>query len=86
MGVKEFKDRIASDTSFANKFSRVQTPEDLVKLANQEGFSFTVDDVRNNTELSDSELKSTVGGADVLASTYFVSTGTVFAKNYFVQK
>lgn len=85
-GVKEFKQKIIKDQQFAKKFEGVKTPEELVSLANNEGFNFTVNDVKNNTELTEEELNAVAGGASVFANTYFVSTGSVFAKSYFVTK
>jgi predicted ribosomally synthesized peptide with nif11-like leader len=83
-GVKAFKEKIIQDEAFGQKFSEVQTPEELVTLAKAEGFDFSVDDVKNNTELTDAELSAVAGGA-IMANTYFVNKGgSVFAKTYFV--
>lgn len=85
MGVREFKEKIAADQAFAAKFENVKTAEDLVKIAAEEGFNFTVDDVKNNTELIDAELEAVAGGTSIFAKTYFVSPSTIFAKTYFVK-
>jgi predicted ribosomally synthesized peptide with nif11-like leader len=85
-GVKEFKEKVIQDEGFAKKFSDVQSPEALVSLAKDNGFDFTVDDVKNNTELTETELNAVAGGASILANTYFVSPGSVFAKNYFISR
>lgn len=85
MGVKEFKEKIAADADFAAKFENVKTAEELVELATKEGYSFTVDDVKSNTELIDAELEAVAGGATIFAKTYFVTSSTIFAKTYFVE-
>lgn len=86
MGLKEFKEKIIKDEAFAKKFEDVTSPEDLVSKASAEGFTFTVDDVKNNSELTEAELDAAAGGKSIFASTYFVNENTVFAKNYFVTK
>ena len=86
MGLKEFKEKIMRDEAFAKKFEGVTTPEDLVAKASAEGFTFTVDDVKNNSELTEAELQATAGGKSIFAVTYFVTAGSIFAKTYFVTK
>jgi predicted ribosomally synthesized peptide with nif11-like leader len=85
-GVKAFKEKIIKDEAFAKKFENVGTPEGLVSAAKAEGFDFTVEDVKNNTELTEIELSAVAGGASILAKTYFVTNGSVFAGGYFVNK
>lgn len=86
MGVKEFKEKIVADKDFAAKFENIETAEELVKKASEEGFNFTVDDVKKNTELIDEELETVAGGASIMAGTYFVGGSSIFAKSYFVKK
>lgn len=86
MGVKEFKERIIKDPKFAAKFANVKKPEEVVTLAKEAGFNFTVEDIKHNTELTATELEGAAGGATIFAQTYFVSNSTIFAKNYFVIK
>ena len=90
-GLRAFKERIMNDKSFASKFSGVSSPEEVVSMAAREGFTFTVADVKNNTELTDAELSGVAGGSNtVLADGYFVNSGgggaTIFAPGYFVKK
>jgi len=85
MGVKEFKEKIIADPAFAAKFANVKSAEELVSLAKKEGFTFTVEDVKNNTELTAAELEGAAGGATIFAETYFVTNATIFAKTYFVE-
>lgn len=90
MSIKAFKEKIITDSEFAKKFEGVTTPEELVKIAGQNGFSFTVEDVKANAELTDEELEAVAGGSTIFAKTYFVTSNsgnaTIFAKNYFVKK
>jgi predicted ribosomally synthesized peptide with nif11-like leader len=85
-GVKAFKEKIIADEAFGKKFANVKTPEELVSLAKADGFDFTVEDIKNNTDLTDAELSAVAGGGSVFANTYFVTSGSVFAKSYFVTK
>lgn len=69
LGVKEFKEKFRADKVFAKKFENAKTPGDVVSLAGQEGFSFTVDDLVDaledtlkNRELTDAELDAVAGG------------------------
>ncbi len=73
MGVKEFKEKVMQDEAFAAKFKDAKTPEAVVAIAVQEGFTFTVEDIKNNTELTDAELESAAGGDSIFAKTYFVT-------------
>jgi predicted ribosomally synthesized peptide with nif11-like leader len=84
-GVKAFKEKIIQDEAFAKKFENVKTPEDVVSLAAKEGFSFTVEDVKNNTELTDVELKAVAGGSTIAGPGHFVVPGIIFAKSGFVK-
>ena len=74
MGFKEFKEKVMGDKAFAEKFKKAATPEEIVKMAAAAGYSFTVDDLKNNTELTDAELDAAAGGASIMAKTYFVRT------------
>ena len=73
MGFKEFKEKMVKDKAFAAKFKDVKDTAALVKLAKTEGFTFTVEDVKNNTELTGAELESVAGGDSIFAATYFVT-------------
>jgi predicted ribosomally synthesized peptide with nif11-like leader len=86
-GVKEFKEKIMSDEAFAKKFENVETPEDVVSIAAKEGFSFTADDVKNNTALTEIELKAVAGGAaaTIIKPGQFVKPGVIFASGGFVK-
>jgi predicted ribosomally synthesized peptide with nif11-like leader len=74
LGLKEFKEKLAKDEAFAKKFKEVTSLEQLLEIASADGFSFTVEDVKKNTELIDEELKNVVGGTVIFTSSYFVNT------------
>ena len=76
-GVKEFEEKIRADKVFAKKFENAKTPGDVVSLAGQEGFSFTVDDLVDaledalkNRELTEAELDAVAGGGSVNSVAY----------------
>ncbi len=83
MGLKEFKERIMTDEAYAKKYIDISSPEDLVEIASEDGYTFTVDDVKNNTELTDAELEAAAGGRSIMAKAYFVTSNSIFAKTYF---
>ena len=74
--LKEFKEKALGDEAFAGKFEGVTTPEELVEKAGKEGFAFTVEDVKNNTELTDAELAAVAGGG----------TSIILGRDYFIYK
>jgi predicted ribosomally synthesized peptide with nif11-like leader len=59
---KEFKEKIPGDAEFAKKYEDAATVADLVAPAAGDGFVFTEDDVKNDTELADAELRGVAGG------------------------
>ncbi len=75
MDLKGFKEKLLSDEAFAAKFANIDTPEALVELAAKEGFNFTVEDIINNTELTDAELEAAAGGID---SQFIIDLGNSF--------
>lgn len=85
MGVREFKEKIVADKDFAAKFENIETTEELVKKASEEGFDFTVDDVEKNTELIDQELDAVAGGRSIIGKHFFVTPSTIAGKTYFVK-
>jgi len=62
MDYKSFKDRIAKDKAFAKKFEGIEDIKKLIAEAEKKGFSFTEEDVRNESTLSESDLLSVAGG------------------------
>ena len=66
--------KIQGDTSLQEQLKAAATPDAVVVIAKEEGFSISVDDVENaRTELSDEELEGLAGGQDCFsdgAATY----------------
>ncbi len=62
MDFNDFRKALAADKAFAEKFAACKTPEALVEAAAREGYTFTVGDLKNNTEVSLEELKESTGG------------------------
>ena len=73
-GFKEFKEKVVSDKEFAAKVKALKSLEEAVELGKSEGYSFTADDVKNNTELTEAELAAVAGGAgiDVMVKANFI--------------
>ena len=65
MNYMDFRKRVAGDAAFRAKFDGCKTLEALVEAAAKEGYSFTADEVRNNTELLPEELMTAAGGINV---------------------
>ena len=72
MNYIDFRKKLVADADFAKKFSGAKTPAELIKLAAAEGYIFTEDDIKNNTELLPEELEMSAGGA-ICASNWFVT-------------
>lgn len=58
----DFRKKLVNDRDFAAKFKDCHTVEDLVAAAGREGFRFTAEEVRNNTEILPEELATVAGG------------------------
>ena len=58
----DFRKKAATDRSFAAKFEDCDSVEALVAAAAREGYSFTVEDIKNDTELLTEEVALAVGG------------------------
>lgn len=63
MDYKDFRRKLSTDTEFARKFDACETVEALIEAAAREGYSFTVEDVKNDTELLPEEAALVAGGA-----------------------
>lgn len=68
MDYTDFRKKLATDRDFAAKFIEYNTPEALVKAAAAEGYTFTVEDIKNNTDILPEELKIASGGINVANS------------------
>lgn len=77
MNYMDFRRKIVNDQKFSSKFANCKTAEELVKAAAEEGYQFTVDDIRNNTEILPEELAAAAGG---------INSTAVFAVTHIVKK
>jgi predicted ribosomally synthesized peptide with nif11-like leader len=73
-GFKEFKEKVVSDKGFAEKVKALKSVEAAVEFGKAEGYSFTADDVKNNSELTAAELEAVAGGAGswAMAKAWFI--------------
>ena len=62
MDYKDFRKKLATDSGFAAKFGEITDLDKLIEAAAAEGFSFTKQDVKNDTELLPEELAFATGG------------------------
>ena len=65
MNYMDFRKKLAGDAAFRAKFDGCKTLEALIEAAAREGYSFTADEVRDNTELLPEELTTAAGGLNV---------------------
>ena len=79
MNYADFRKKLVADLDFAKKFADCKTPADLVKVAAEEGFIFSEDDIKNNTELLPEELEKAAGGSWIASSDWFVGGGAIVA-------
>jgi len=61
----DFRKRMAGDAAFRAKFDGCETLDALIEAAAKEGYTFTAEEVRNNTELLPEELTTAAGGLNV---------------------
>ena len=57
---KEFKERM-HDEEFAKLFSNAETDQDIIKIAAEQGYEITKEDIQN-FEMTDEMLESVAGG------------------------
>ena len=70
MNYIDFRKKLATDQDFAAKFNDCATVEALVKAAAREGYSFTAEEVRNNTEILPEELATVAGGVSIAKNAF----------------
>jgi predicted ribosomally synthesized peptide with nif11-like leader len=76
-GFKEFKERVLSDKAFGEKVKALKSLEAAVELGKQEGYVFTVEEVKNNAELTEAELAAVAGGGSwAMAKAWFLQRST----------
>ena len=62
MDYRDFRKKLATDRDFAAKFKDCATLEALIEAAAREGYGFTAEEVRKNTEILPEELALATGG------------------------
>ena len=70
---RDFRAKLATDRDFAAKFKDCATVEALVEAAAREGYGFTAEEVRNNTEILPEELALTTGGLVICPAPDWIS-------------
>ena len=79
MNYMDFRKKLVSDCDFAAKFKDCHTVEDMVAAAGREGFRFTAEEVRNNTEILPEELATVAGGVHIARDAF--SSGPAIARS-----
>ena len=65
--LKAFLEKLQGDTSLQEKLKAASDADAVVSIAKEEGFSISVDDLKNaQSELSDEELEGVAGGAQCM--------------------
>ena len=65
--LKAFIAKAKDDQSIQEKLKEAKTADAVVSIAKEEGFSISVDDLKNaQSELSDEELEGVAGGAQCM--------------------
>ncbi len=65
MNYVDFRKRLAGDAAFRAKFEGCETLDALIEAAAREGYSFTAEEVRNDTDVLPEELSAAAGGINV---------------------
>ena len=73
---KEFKERM-HDEEFAKLFSNAETDEEIIKIAAEQGYEITKEDIEN-FEMTDEMLESVAGGK----GTTIISDGDIYVESY----
>jgi len=60
--IEAFLQAASSDATLQNKIKAAGDPESLVEIAQQAGFSISVDDIKGQSELSEEDLQGISGG------------------------
>ena len=76
MDYKSFKDRIRSDKAFSREFEGIEEVKELIAAAKKMGYSFTEEDVRNESILDETELASVAGGGVIQPADQVVNNYT----------
>ena len=69
--LKAFEEKVKADTSLQEKLNAPTTPEAVIEIAKDAGFSITAEDIQSmqsqSGEVSDRELEEAAGGLTVIA-------------------
>ncbi|QNI54259.1 nif11-like leader peptide domain protein [Synechococcus sp. BIOS-E4-1] len=60
--LKAFLQKVNGDANIQEKLKAAKSPEEVVKIAEETGYEFTVDQLSANVLLSEDELKDVAGG------------------------
>ena len=85
--LKAFLERVKADTSLQEKLKAAASPDAVLEIANEAGFSITAEDIQSmqssTVELSDEELEGAAGGnRDGLRQRTDPCMGTVGCANW----
>lgn len=80
MKFEEFKKKVAADKEFAKKFAGAKSAEELIKLAAAEGFTITLEDLKNSTKVSSKDLEKAAGGGFITNGGSWVDFSTSIVK------
>ena len=69
--LKAFLEKVKGDSSLQEKLIAAKSPEDVVGIAKEHGHEFTADKI---TELSEEELESVAGGANICTGCQIATT------------
>ncbi len=73
--VEDLKKKL-QDPEFLKLFAHINSVEDIVKVAKEQGYDITTNDVENY-EMSDDKLESVAGGKrDTTINNYYVNGGS----------
>ena len=71
--LKAFLAMVKGDSSLQEKLKAAKSPEDVVGVAKEQGYEFTVDKI---TELSEEELEGVAGGTCFKSKAFYTITDT----------
>ena len=64
--LKAFLEKVKADTNIQEKLKAAASPEAVIEIAKEAGFSITAEDIQSATvELSDDELEQVAGGCQI---------------------
>lgn len=69
----EFRERVLTDKKFVKKFDNAKDKEEILKIAKNNGYNFTSNDLKSK-ELNDT-LEQIAGGASTIITKKTITTG-----------